>query len=57
MSCWGKILAIISKNAENKEEDITEEKPVNNVPEHISEIGKKVKEMSKKLKYTVKNEN
>lgn len=52
MSCWGKILAIISKNAENKEEDIAEEKPVNNVPEHISEIGKKLKEMSKKLKNT-----
>lgn len=51
MSCWGKILAIIS-NAENKEEDIAEEKPVNNVPEHISEIGKKLKEMSKKLKNT-----
>lgn len=57
MSCWGKILAIISKNAENKEQDIAEEKPVNNIPEHISEIGKKVKEMSKKLKYTIKNEN
>ena len=57
MSCWGKILAIISKNAENKEEDIAEEKPVNNVPEHIAEIGKKVKEMSKKLKYTIKNED
>lgn len=52
MSCWGKILAIISKNAENKEEDIAEEKHVNNVPEHIAEIGKKLKEMSKKLKNT-----
>lgn len=52
MSCWGKILAIISKNAENKEEYIAEEKPVNNVPEHITEIGKKLKEMSKKLKNT-----
>ena len=52
MSCWGKILAIISKNAENKEEDIAEEKPVSNIPEHIAEIGKKLKEMSKKLKNT-----